>query len=92
VQVFIRVNFGNIHTKVLLSFPVVIAAPDNQSSSSDRTDEYPISLSATWAQDEGVVALLTQSPYFSGDKVSLSMIKLLCQLLGSQYAYCTGGG
>ncbi|GAB5587183.1 exocyst subunit [Umbelopsis nana] len=45
-----------------------IAAPDNQSNNNDRTDDYPLSLSATWAQEEGVIALLTQSPYFSGDK------------------------
>ncbi|KAI8579746.1 hypothetical protein K450DRAFT_271588 [Umbelopsis ramanniana AG] len=45
-----------------------IAAPSDQSSGNNRIDEYPISLSATLAQDEGVVALLTQSPYFNGDK------------------------
>lgn len=58
----------------LTSFLLVIAAPSNHSSGDDRTDEYPISLSATWAQDEGVVALLTQSPYFNGDKVCYMMI------------------
>lgn len=57
-----------------------IAAPDNKNNINDRSDEYPISLSANWAQEEDIVALLTQSPYFSGEKdVDFELLKDLNQ-------------
>ncbi|CAM0140394.1 unnamed protein product [Umbelopsis sp. WA50703] len=57
-----------------------IAAPDNKNNINDRSDEYPISLSANWAQEEDIVVLLTQSPYFSGEKdVDFELLKDLNQ-------------
>lgn len=68
-----------LHCKIKLALTrinLAIAAPDNKNNINDRSDEYPISLSANWAQEEDIVALLTQSPYFSGEKASIHPVQL----------------
>lgn len=61
--------FKNIRLTDTLSITATVARGKSYDEKSESTTETDISTSGDWAQDESLVALLAQNPYFNDDTV-----------------------